>query len=309
MADEGPPDRALAALKRCLERDPNDPKLLRAMVRVLPTTGATPPDVEPYTRQWCLSAPDDPEAFRARMTILQQLKRKADAIEPAERLLTLTPNDHTARSELAVLYLEVGRHDAAARECRRLLESSPLPRVELLALLGRVEAGWGHNAVAASVLDEALAQSPNHPQVLLIRGIVYQQVGDDVQAIAVLRRVQVRALDEKRVVLHHLGLSLARVGRADEAQQTFEELKRVQEAIHYRADAEGSPKDVQLQIRAGRSLLAVGLPQEAADGLEAVSERLGPTRELLTVLADCYDRLGSRELAKATRDQAARLPP
>ena len=309
LAEQGPADEAVAALKRCLEHDPNDPTVLRALVRVLPLNGATLPDVEPYTRQWCQAAPDDPEAFRTRMKLLQQLKRRGEAIEPAERLLALTPNDHSTRVELTMLYLAVGRHEDAARECRRLLESSPLPRVDLLALLGRVEASRGNSAEAARVLDEALAVSPDHPHALLQRGIVFQQAGDDVQTIAVLRRVRTQSPDEKIIVLHHLGLSLARTGQADEARQTFDEQIRLQDAIHSRDDADEHPNDLPVQLRAGRSLLAAGMPKEAAQQLEAACARLGSTREMLNLLADCYDRLGSSKLAKTTRDQASRLPP
>jgi tetratricopeptide (TPR) repeat protein len=307
-AEHDAPDVALPIVQRNLDKEPNDPELLRAVVRLMERTNAPPPDLEPFTARWVVAAPKDPAALRVRMEVLQKLKRIGDAIEPGERLLELTPDDQDTRLQLAQCYLAVGRYEEAARETRRLLDHSSFPADELLVCLARVESARGNDTEAARLLDRVLMHDPSFTSALLMRGIVYQQMGDHAKAVAVLKQVKPRSAHERVIVLHHLGQALARSGQAAEAQKAFDELVIVQNALGFAVDARVRPKDVAMQVRAARTLLAAGWAQDGAELLEGALDRLGANRDLLLALADCYEQLGGQGKAQAIRNQASRLP-
>ncbi|HEX3148832.1 MAG TPA: tetratricopeptide repeat protein [Gemmataceae bacterium] len=307
-AEHEAPEAALLAVLHCLEKEPGDPDLLRTAVRLKNRSNAPPIDVEPLTERWVAAAPNDPAALRARMDVLQRLKRLADAIEPGERLLKLTPGDNDTRLQLAQCYLAVGRYDDSARECRTLIDSSSFPLGELRVCLARIESARGNFAEAGRLLDQVLSREPNLNSALLMRGVVYQQAGEDAQAVIMLKRVAPESLHERVMVLHHLGQSLARSGQPAEAKKAFDEMVIVQDAQAAAVDARLMPNDKHIQVRAGRSLLAAGWAQDGARVLEGALDRLGPDREMLIVLAECYDKLGAKQKSLDMRNRAARIP-
>lgn len=308
LANTGEAGEALDALKVALEKHPKDAELLRAIVRVMSRSGASAVEVEPYLKRWCDAAPNEPEAFRTRMNVLNHLKRQNDAIEPAEHLLQLQPDDNEVRTQLAGLYLAVGRFDDAARECRTLIEKARGSQPDLIVGLARVEAARGNNTEAAKLLDQVLVQMPENTSAILMRAIVYQQTGDDAKAIEWLGRVRARDPHERVLQLHHLGQSLARSGKTDEAKKTFDELLAVQNALAYAIDARLMPENVAMQTRAGRAMLAAGWPEEGIKLLEESLQRLGAERTMLLALAECYEKVGAKLPAEAARNQAAKLP-
>lgn len=309
LAEKGKPDEALVALRRCLDRDPNDSELLWSLVRLKIRSGAPVTDVEPDLDQLARLTPDDPAVFRAQFDLYRRLDRHAEAFEAARRAVELDPTDDHLRGQLAAVALSCGRFAEAAVEFRRLLAGShSAPLHELKTGLARAEWEQGHAAEAVRLLDEALAVAPDFPPAQILRGMIHSQQGEDELAVAVLRRVRPTSPAEQEIVLYHLALSLGRLGRADESKKVFAELTALQNALRYLTDARQRPADAGLQLRAAEALLGVNRPNDARAVLEESMSRLGPSRPVLNALAACYDQLGQPDLARVTREKARQLP-
>ncbi len=307
LAESGPPDRALPALLACLNRDPNDPELLKAVVEAQIKTGAPVTEVEPLTERWCRASPDDPAAFVARADALRRLARFPEAVEAAERAGTLVPDDVRGRTVLAGLYLAAGRFADAAREFRALLATQPTNTDYALAL-ARAEWELGNQTEAVRITDEVLARAPASPGALLMRGLIHFRAGEFDRALAAFDRVPVTQGPERAMLLHHRAQALDRLGRPDAAQKVYAELTAVENADRFTNDAEQRPEDVGLQVRAAEALLTANQPDRARRLLEATRTRLGPNRAALNLLATCYDTIGRPDLAAQARTAAATAP-
>ena len=304
----GDPEKALPALNRCLERSPDDPELLAATVRAFIRSDATPFVVEPLAERWGRLKPNDVEPARVLLEIRYKLKRRDEAIASAQRVLQLAPEDDQVRWLLVTMLNTVGRYGEARRECRPLLDHGKFPREDTLVMLAGIEASARNLPEAARLLAEVSVVSPEHPGLLLNRGIVHHLAGEHEQAVVTLRRAKPRDMGDRVQLLYHLGLSLARTGRAEESKKVFDELTRVQNAHQFSQDAQVQPDDLGRQVRAGRALLDAGEFEQARQVLENAVGRLDPDRAALTALADCYDRLGQPGRARETRTLASRLP-
>ncbi|MDB5310029.1 MAG: cellulose synthase subunit BcsC [Gemmataceae bacterium] len=309
LAEDGHPQQAVPLLLGCLIRAPDDPDLLRALVKGMTRAGAQPEEIEPYTDRWCRAQPHDPEPFLSQLDVRQRLHRPAeDLIRPAEQVLAIVPDDQKTRLRLAGLYFLVGRYNDTVRECNRLLEAPPIPPAEIRVALARAEAARGNPVEAGVLLDRVLGETADQPDALLLRGIVYQQAGEYPRAVDTLRRVRPRNTDERVLLLHHLGQALTRTGHPDEAKTVFDQLTLVQRATYALGDARQRPSDRGLQLRAAETLLAIGEPDEARRVLESFLNRTGPDRAVLSLLAECHDRLGRPDLARAVRTRTAQIP-
>src|SRR3954468_10251881 len=56
----GSREKAIPALQRCLERDPDDAEVLAVLVGAMTAAGKPNAEVEPYLDRWCKLRPDDP---------------------------------------------------------------------------------------------------------------------------------------------------------------------------------------------------------------------------------------------------------
>jgi tetratricopeptide (TPR) repeat protein len=299
---------ALAALRQCLEREPDDPELLQAVVGALVQNGAGAGDIEAYAKRWCEADPENPAAFRARREALHRLTRFDEAAAAGERVLALSPHDHDSRLSLGDLYLQTGRWDDAAREYRRLLADRPDLGGEVAPPLARAEMERGNRAEAARLLDQVLETAPDHPVALVFRGIVCFRNEEFREAVELFRKCRPASISEQQLVLYHMALALGRLGQSKESEAVFAQLSGAQEAARYAEDANQRPDDLSLQVKAARACLAAGNPEAARARLETALKRLGPSKHALELLASCYDALGRGDLAGRTRDEARRAP-
>src|SRR6266540_1594183 len=86
LASTAPADQALPALERCLERDPEDAEILKAIVGIRIQIDAPFNDTDSYLNRWIAVSPQDVEAHRARIVVMMQYKRFDEAIASAERV-------------------------------------------------------------------------------------------------------------------------------------------------------------------------------------------------------------------------------
>lgn len=302
------PDTLLPVLHRCLDRDPEDPELLKCVVRTHVRAGTPDSELEPYIIRWSEVSPNDPEPLRLRMALLWRHFRYTEQLALTERYVELVPNDQNVRRELAELYSWVGRYDDSRQEFAKLIRNSTEPPGDLQIGLARAEMALGNVPEAARLLDEALSRTPNHPIALLERGIAYTKQGDDKRAIALFQRIKGLTGNQRMSLLLNYGQALNRTGQVEEAKKKFSDLDQLQTALHYRDNARDCPGDMAIQVRAARSLLDAGELEETYKLLDGAIARIGPDRQALTLLADCYARLGRQELARTTRERLAQLP-
>jgi len=277
------------------------------MVQAMKRADTHLPDMEPYTARWCRADANNANAWRQRLLVTERLERLSEAADAAEHVVALDPYDLETHNKLGRLYVSLGRTEDAHRQCLLLLEISPPPHTPLVLSLGQIELARGNLNEAARRLDEVLNEAPGHPDALMSRGVVYDELGDHAKAAEVFRRIKPRSLDGRATALHHLGRSLTQAGQLDEAKKVFDELTLVQSASLLVQAAEHKPDDMQIQERAGRALLAADAPADAVNLLNAAAGRRGADGHIYLALADCYDRLGRPELAQSARDKAAAL--
>lgn len=308
LAETAAPADALPVLRAALDRHPDDADLLRATARAMSGSGALLADAEPVAARWCAAAPDDPEAHRVRFDLLRRMYRTDEAAAAGERALALNPGDQQTRTELARVYLFLGRHRDAARELRVLLAVPGLPHDALTVGLARAETDAGDPAAAALLLDALLARNPTHAEALSQRAALHFQAGEFEAAAATARRCRPADPKERETALYTLGLALGRLGKADEAAAAFAELKAIQDADRFTADTLNRVGDAAYQLRAAEARLAAGDAAGAAELANAALARAGPTRPALDLLARCYDRMNLPGPAAAARARAATLP-
>jgi tetratricopeptide (TPR) repeat protein len=99
-------DRALATVRSKLAKKPNDSFLLYLQADILAQKGANP------------GSPDFEAALRS-----------------AKKAVSLQPNLAAAYDVLAKLYLQAGRNQAAAEQCRKALDSDPKNQAALYHLI------------------------------------------------------------------------------------------------------------------------------------------------------------------------------
>jgi tetratricopeptide (TPR) repeat protein len=306
-AREAMPGHVLPQLQACLEKHPNDPELLQAVVACMRRGGSTLVELEPFVDRWCAAAPADVAALRERMDIQARLAKPDQATSAGERILELDPGDQTTRLLLSAVYMDAGRFADAARELRHLNDAGR-NGPEIVLALARAEWEQDHATEAARLVDEYLSRVPDDASALVLRGLIHHRAGEYESAVAVLQRERSRAPQHRAMLLFPLGQSLDRLGRSAEAGQAYAELAAIQDANRFATDAAQRPDDLPLQIKAAGAMLQAGDPLQARRVLEAALARLGSHRDALAELAKCYDALGQSDLAKQARAQAARAP-
>ncbi len=128
--------------------------------------------------------------------------------------------------------------------------------------------------------------------------------GRDERAVELLRPLAAGRGQEAQFARYYLALALTRLGMSDEARAAFARLDAGYRAERLTEDARQRADDMPAQVRAARANLEADQPEAARDLLEAAVQRLGPDREALRTLAECYDKLGRADLAADARRRA-----
>jgi tetratricopeptide (TPR) repeat protein len=163
----------------------------------------------------------------APLWMLSWMGRRAEAVRIGEKVAELNPNDAPAHLSLGVVYGYAGDPSASIRSLDRALElapANPLPRV------------WrAYDAIALGNAADAFAELQ----------LVEQLLGDN----------------RTTVFLPELAYAYARIGRSDDAQRLFDEIRAL-----------GNESD----IGAGGwvlAYLAIGDEEQALRWLETVAEK------------------------------------
>ncbi|MBI5105453.1 MAG: tetratricopeptide repeat protein, partial [Solirubrobacterales bacterium] len=157
-----------------------------------------------------------------------------------------------AAFEQAVEHFEAGRLRRAESACRAALAEEPGdPRA--LALLARVLARTGNAALAAMLLERALAAAPERAELRLALARLLLQTGDPAGALAQLDAVlEAEPSAPARV---QRGLALRELGREDEA------------LADVRAAADAAGEDAHAWFEVADALALLDRTQDARDAL------------------------------------------
>jgi len=300
---------AAAHLEVLRARHPDDPEALDAVVACMTRAGSPPAEVAAYLDRLCAARPNDPSPFRARLELRRKLGDRDGALADAQKALEIDPGDADTRLAVAGLAVELGKSELAERELTALIAAHPADRVKLGTVLARAYYDAGDLGRAEVALNEYAPAGTDFAPARILRGVLDYEAGRYGRAEAALRGPAAADTDEGRFARYYLARALVQLGRAAEAKPLFDRLEADQRATLFTADAANRPDDMAIQVRAARASLEVGKPEEARRILDAALSRLGPDREALSALADCYEKLGRPQAATDARKRAAEARP
>lgn len=295
----GDADRALAILSAASGRAPAEPTLRHALAFAYMAKGH-----HAFAEQALRGLLEQqPDSRPLRMLVAQLAARQGRSGDAADELAPLldpaTP-DFAMLRLVGELELMAGRHDAALQRLRTALELEPGDRRTLAALVET----WrrlGSVDEARSAVDDALAVSPEQPELWSMRIGIEQQSGGDPNPVAA-RWVQ--AMPGYLPALEARLLFLDAAGDRDAAEAVAREISELQPG---HMDAELRIVDALLQRDPDAAIAQV-------DGLLARAQDPDVRRGLRHLLGRAFELAGQPEAAAETwaelhAEQAdARLP-
>jgi len=225
--------------------------------------------------------------------LLALLAGASDAAEPS--VLT-PPASRPAVSLPEALALEAEGDDAGALAALdALVRAQPaweLPRLEVARLLMKT---GGALEQAEAHLAAALQQAPQNPRAWYLRGLLWEERGDRMQAVqAYEQAVKLRAsYEDARFRLGTLW---------------FDQGDWLKSELHFRYLARLKPEWVQVRLQLAEVLEKQERPLDAERELLAARDYQPSSPLVLRRLADFYERTGRPQLAERVR-KALEAPP
>jgi tetratricopeptide (TPR) repeat protein len=208
---------------------PIAPLLLAVAVQAAP---AVPPPAAPRSAPASAAAgPSDLAAIAARAVELQRQGRLEDAAAEYRRLLDAVPGVWEARSNLGVVYAQLGRFEQAVEEYRHALAVLPPPLADqapAVAVRYNLAVALYKGAripEAARELEAVLKTRPDHPSAPLLLADCRLQLGEWKRVIAILDPLLDRE-PENQALLYMLGTALMRDRQYDRGQRVLDRILR-----------------------------------------------------------------------------------
>jgi tetratricopeptide (TPR) repeat protein len=203
-------DDAIDAFQQTLKLRKDDAAALYNLGFALMDRARFDDALQPFA-QYVELRPGDSSGYCALGMALAALERSQDARVQFERSIALAPMQNESYYRLGLLDLDAGDYEAAARNLHKALEHKPNDAAALTAL-GRVEFEQKHYPEAISLLQRAVNQD--------------------------------EAIQQAH---YYLGLTFARIGRKEEANEQLETAARLERA----------------QKERGRNILRIRRPEDA----------------------------------------------
>lgn len=191
LATAGRDEEALPHLARAVELSPEQHGTRLKLADALARQGRFADAVAHYDRLLAADAGAKSPVLTRRAAALVNLGRHDEALADYRRAVAAAPDDPSVRLRHAEALDYLGRGAEAAAERRRAAELSSADgeAVQLLAGQGRLAAGRGDLAGAATKYREALAAAPDRPDIRFALASVLAQMGRHDEALAELGRV------------------------------------------------------------------------------------------------------------------------
>lgn len=222
-------NKAIVSIKRSLMVAPDKPEALADLAEIQRSAGHLP-EAEASCRKALALRPDHAEAHVNLAAVLFQARRFAEAeshattalnLKPAfppalllfadslreqrqlrsaqeayRQLLAIQPNHAAALTNLGWMLVQAGFLEEGLRFCQ---QAALQPADDILALqnLARALAEFGRFDEAMKILEQALRRAPNVPQLSLLIGMVWSELGESLEARNWLERSL--QLDDKQV--------------------------------------------------------------------------------------------------------------
>jgi predicted Zn-dependent protease len=262
--------------------------------------------------RWLTVQPDNVQALFLRGTVYRQLQTAQKYTPDFRRVVELDPERDEAREYLAGGLLEIGRFDEALPHLEHLLQRRPRDP-ELLVRLARCRNGLGQMKQARQLLDEVLAEHPDHGAALRAYGQLARQAGLLEEAEKWLRRAaRVLPYDYQAQyglyqVLEELGKPQAAKEQQARAQDLKDRLERLA-TISQRKMSE-RPYDPAVHYELGMLLISLGSEEVGVGWLHTALRQDPNYQPAHAALADYYEKTKDEEQAAYHREQAQTLPP
>lgn len=299
LVEENKFDAALPILLRYQARHPRDVTAVRALALGYLLHSRQLSETQKYLDRWCALEAGRPEPYRRRLSFWLMQEMVTPAIQDAEQVLQLEPNDFETRRKLVQLYLTDGRFEQAEKDGLRCFKEKPQDR-ELWFILANIYQGLRQTAKAAALVDQVLRVAPDHLGALKLRAKLYVDAGQPEPAIRLLKeRVVGKATSPDGTEgLYELSEALIRAGRPDEAKRVLAELDWRQ-ALGLWSKYEHRDDNPGLQERVVEAMLAASKTDDAIQFLTDILKR-NPNAPPDThqLLARCYERRGNVEKGK-----------
>jgi Flp pilus assembly protein TadD len=187
---------------------------------------------------------------------------------------------------------------AEARAVLRTVRETPGHRSEILLLKGSIAFNEGDDDEAADLFRLVEKESPRMWAAPLHLGHLSLRSGRTAEALEHYRRA-IAAADTPET---RVGLAAAQL----EAGQLVECLDNLAGAVDQCATR---PLPRGTEALSGEALLRFGRPQEAQGAFERHLRRHGPDARILSRLADCYREVGAEAAARMGYQEALKLAP
>jgi tetratricopeptide (TPR) repeat protein len=245
--------------------------------------------------RWRQAQPDNPQMlYLDGLFHLDYAHAASAAVDSYGRAVELDSEHEEARLGLAVALLTGKDFAKAAEHFERLRLVQP-DNARVRVGLAECRDGLGDTAEAVRMADEVLAQKPDFPAALSLRGQLALRQGQFAEAANWLRQAVRRNPADHRA-RYNLALALEQAGQAEEAKehlrhfhQAEKDLARFNEIVT--GDIARRPADPALHCELGQILLRAGQRDEGMRWLQSalqIDPGYGPARRALVD----YQRLG-----------------
>lgn len=225
-------DDALKALLQAQEYVPDDKKLLYDLgiledeMRLFVDADRTLTHLESLGALGSL----EPETLYAMARVKLDVGQLGAAEEKMVAYLKLRPQDASAHYGLGRVYRQGLQFDKACAEFERSIELQPR-QTEGYYELGDAELAQGKYAEAMVNLTRTLERNSKHGGALTDEGIVYFKQKQYEKAITTLQQA-IAAAPEYQPSHYYLGLTLARLGRAEDSKRELDIATQMAERDH-----------------------------------------------------------------------------
>jgi tetratricopeptide (TPR) repeat protein len=270
---------------------PDEPLILEALARGYLRQYRLP-EARGCLERWLKIQSDNPQALCLQGQFrLDYQRAPAEAVESYRHAVRIDPEHEEARLGLAVALLESKNFAEAVEHLQSLRQSQP-DNLRVRVGLAECRDALGEGALALRLVDEVLAEEPEYPPALSLRGRLALQDGRPVEAEAWLRRAVAHNPADHQA-RYSLIVCLNQNGKEGEAQEhkqwltrREEDLKRFNEVIT--RDIVQRPNDPAVHYTLGQLLLHSGYREEGLRWLHSalrLDPQYGPARQALAEYA------------------------
>jgi predicted Zn-dependent protease len=238
---------------------------------------------------WTEREPHNARALLWLAETCERLQLPERAMNAARAAAAAAPDQPDARTKCGLILIEYNQMAEAQPHLERAVALAPDDRQAKLGLARCLHAA-GDSAAAERVLDELLADRPDDPSALGVRGMVALQSDRPSEAVEFLKRALERSPSELEV-LNTLAVAMNALGKSDEAKKyrdRYETAKKdlAELTLTTKAVAE-DPRNADLRYKAGMILMRNG---HTEGGLRWIQSALAenpahePSRKALATL-------------------------